>query len=177
MKGLEIAGYIFFAIDVALVVLLCAFAIRWFFVRKKEDSQKTIREPNFYAIVGVLGSLLVLVFIAFAMFDTSMTSNSKDERMLAAIMFSFMLYLCVFVGFSGINWKITVEDDCFYFTNSFGERKQYGYDEVTIKDLRACYRVYKGKKHIVGVSYTYPNYNALEQAKYKYDGKHSQAQL
>lgn len=169
MTGLEIAGYTIFAIGVALAIFFGIAAIIRFFAEKKEDLLKTIRQPNFYMVAGACGTVIMLFAISLAMFVPSITSNTKEERFVASILLSFILNLNEVVGIMGTNWKIALDDDCFYFTNTIGIKKRYRYDEIRIKYIRAGYRVYKGKRHIVGISYLQENYDALDKAKRAYD--------
>jgi len=165
MTGLEIAGYTIFAIGVALAIFFGITAFIRYISERKEDTSKTIRQPRFYVIVGGYATICALTIIVLAMFVPSISSNTTEERFTAAILFSFMLYFGEIFGIIGTSWKIELEDDCFYFTNVFGIKKRYKYEDVNFKYVSLGYRVYKGKKYITTMNNMQDNYDALAKAK------------
>lgn len=169
MTGLEIAGYTVFAIGVAAAIFFGITAIMRFVAEKKEDESKTIRQPKMYMVVGVCGTAIMLFAISLAMFVPSISSNTKEERFVASMLLSFILYLNEVVGIIGTTWKVELKEDCFYYTNMFAIKKRYGYDEVRFKYINAGYRVYKGKRYITTMTCMQENYDALEKTKRAYD--------
>ena len=165
MTGLEIAGYTIFAIGVALAIFFGITAFIRYILERKEDTSKTIRQPRFYVTVGGYVTICALAVIVLAMFVPSISSNTKEERFTAAILFSFMLYVGEIFGIIGTSWKIELEDDCFYFTNIFGIKKRYKYEDVNFKYVSLGYRVYKGKKYLTTMNNMQVNYDALAKAK------------
>ncbi len=169
MKALEIIAYICFAIGAIFLIYLGVITIRYIFALKKEDVSKTIRQLKISVPVGIIWVVVMLFFAGLSIFPNTIVSNTWIERWGYGIALVFMESFGGVIACMGINWKIVIEEDCFYFTNTFGIKKQYRYDEIRIKYIRAGYRVYKGKRHIVGISYLQENYDALDKAKRTYD--------
>lgn len=169
MKALEIIAYICFAIGAIFLIYLGVITIRYIFALKKEDVSKTIRQLKISVPVGIIWVVVMLFFAGLSIFPNTIVSNTWIERWGYGIALVFMESFGGVIACMGINWKIVIEEDCFYFTNTFGIKKQYRYDEIRIKYIRAGYRVYKGKRHIVGISYLQENYDALDKAKRAYD--------
>mgnify|MGYP004643125823 FL=1 len=169
MKALEIIAYICFAIGAIFLIYLGVITIRYIVALKKEDASKTIHQLQLSVPVGIIWVVATLFFAVISIFPNEAVSSPLIERLSAGITFVFMESFGGVIACMGINWKIVIEEDCFYFTNTFGIKKQYRYDEIRIKYIRAEYRVYKGKRHIVGISYLQENYDALDKAKRAYD--------
>ena len=63
-----------------------------------------------------------------------------------------------------LNWKIEVKEDRFVFTNTFKKRREYKFDEIEERQLRACYRYYHNGKHIVCISMLLDDFYMLSDA-------------
>lgn len=70
-----------------------------------------------------------------------------------------------------LNWKIEVKEDRFVFTNTFKKRREYKFEEIEERQLRACYRYCHNGKHIVCISMLLDNFYMLSEAIAAYRAK------
>ena len=57
------------------------------------------------------------------------------------------------------------------FTNTFKKRREYKFDEIEERQLRACDRYYHNGKHIVGISMLLDDFYMLSEAIAAYRSK------
>lgn len=159
---------IFGAISVVLVIILF-FSRYWLNKReitKTEGINSVIRQPKAYLYVGIGG---IIIFVALGLFfllaPESMIANYEDGVRLP-VFFMFIGICCPYslIILLQINWKIEIGEHEFTFKNMFGKKRIYQFEEVEVKLLSRCTRFYKDGKHIVGISYLQPNWDALEKA-------------
>lgn len=50
-----------------------------------------------------------------------------------------------------IEWEIEVNEHSFNLINMFGKPMKYNYNEVSIKNIRSWFGIYKGNKYILGL--------------------------
>ena len=96
--------------------------------------------------------------------------NIFRELLLVARFYVWTSLCGFFVSFQ-LNWKIEVKKDKFTFTNTFKKKKTYKFDEIEVRELRACYRYYHNGKHIVGILMLLDDFYMLSEAIAAYRAK------
>ena len=64
-----------------------------------------------------------------------------------------------------------MKEDRFVFTNTFKKRREYKFEEIEERQLRACYRYCHNGKHIVCISMLLDDFYMLSEAIAAYRGK------
>ncbi len=132
--------------DVIAVILLIK-SIRqeiWIDKMSEEEWSKLIINNSYFKWISVVGLLIAANTVWFP-------SNFSTEPLGAQIIYTVfvcgleILGLCV--GLMGLNWRIEIKDDHFIYTNTFGIKKTYKFNEVRYKTMTAVSRYYKiGKR-------------------------------
>lgn len=141
---------------------------------KKELSEKIIKWSWRYSIIGVIGVGIIFVVSLFSMVDNPVIIQYSNKDML--IIYSFSLFpLCVSIWLCcmSLNWSVELKESTFLYTNSFGIKREYRYDEFYSKPKRACWRYYKKghKLYLFSISYMMPNSDLLEEKLQEYNMK------
>lgn len=90
--------------------------------------------------------------------------TDPDDRFLCCLPCILLIVWAVWLISLQLNWKIEIKKDEFTFTNTFKKKKTYKYDEIEVRELRACYRYYHNGKHIVGISLLLDDFYMLSEA-------------
>lgn len=172
--NIKIIGYI------ELGILSCIF-IGWiiFCVRKKEvifgkeksDGKITIGKT--WAKVAIFTTVATFIFVIWCLLDISGYNElDRYKENLVYAQFILLFFLgSLFLFFALINWKILLYEDHFAFTNSFGVKHSYYYDEFIVKRLRAGYAYYRKGRRLFNVAFIQPNHEALTIAINAFKGK------
>lgn len=157
--------YICLAVALAALLLLRVFLKKWSKnINDKEDKntiKNIIKQPRVYKIGGIISCICIIL--------TTTLCFIFVEELMETILATCIVFVPLLLG--GIvmicyekNWKIEIQQDDFIYTNLFSKRKTYNLNEVTVKYLKSCYRIYVNEKHIVGISYMQNNNMALADA-------------
>mgnify|MGYP007028390802 FL=1 len=103
--------------------------------------------------------------------DHIFTDPDYEVRVAVSILFILLIIWAVWLILLQLNWKIEVKEDRFVFTNTFKKRREYKFDEIEERQLRACYRYYHNGKHIVGISMLLDDFYMLSEAIAAYRSK------
>ena len=103
--------------------------------------------------------------------DHIFTDPDYEVRVAVSILFILLIIWAVWLILLQLNWKIEVKEDRFVFTNTFKKRREYKFDEIEERQLRACYRYYHNGKHIVGISMLLDDLYMLSEAIAAYRSK------
>jgi hypothetical protein len=138
---------------------------------KNNEASNIIRQPKQYLYAGILIlSICVVLSIFFALLPSSAIAGYVDEysRLQLFVVPTLLFFPGIYITVLQLNWKIEIKESEFEFTNSFGRKRAYKFDEIDVKQLSRCTRFYKNKKHIVGISMLQENYDSLEKAIFHY---------
>lgn len=157
-----IAAYVVFGIS-TLLVASALFSALWYVIslkRHPEPKEKIIRQPKSYRILS-LGIVLIYAFMASALFWTEISVDGKAAP--DAVMVFFMVVIldwwtCLY----SFNWKVEIFDDYFVHTNFLGIKNRYSYDEIEIRNYKACDRIFVDGKYKFTISYLQENIRAIE---------------
>ena len=140
---------------------------------QERDALSVIRYPKWCLYLGIGGGgfSLFMVFFCLLLPDRFVTDPDYEVRVAASILFILLIIWAVWLILLQLNWKIEVKKDEFTFTNTLKKKKTYKYDEIEVRELRACYRYYHNGKHIVGISLLLENCYALSDAIFAYKVK------
>lgn len=125
-----------------------------------------IRQPKAFLFVGVAGLIVFLALAFFVLFAPASMLADFDEDMrvpYAVLLFVFCLPYVIFLLFRLV-WRIEVKEDIFIFRNVFGKKKEYGYEDINIKQTRQGSKIYLKDKRIVYISFYCENWFAFETA-------------
>ena len=160
---------------IATVVVLLVFKIliRTKRIKINSEEKNVIRQPSVYFWAGIITVPIGISLSLLALFmPGEMIANyTETEYWVRYILFAVFLVisiLCSLFIFFQLNWRIDIREDEFEYRNLFRRRMVYKFSEVKVKELKSCTRFYCNGKHIVGISYLQENYDALENAIYKY---------
>lgn len=135
-----------------------------------ETANNIIRQPKEYLYAGIIiisSCIFSILFIAF-MPEYMIVNYAKGMKLvMISVAMTIMLSGLYFIILQVI-WRIEIKENEFEFTNTFGRKRTYKFDEVEVRHLSRCTRFYKNKKHIVGISMLQENYDALEKAIFRY---------
>ena len=139
----------------------------------EEGVISVIRQPIIYLYVGIVGGGFSLFMTALFLLgpDHIFPDPDYEVRVAVSILFILLIIWAVWLILLQLNWKIEVKEDRFVFTNTFKKRREYKFDEIEERQLRACYRYYHNGKHIVGISLLLENCYALSDAIFPYKVK------
>ena len=132
-----------------------------------------IRQPIIYLYVGIIAGVDWLFIALLYLFGPASIFDFTEyiQRIAASCPFLCLdIAMWFFVSFQ-LNWKIEIKKDGFTFTNTFKKKKTYKYDEIEVRELRACYRYYHNGKHIVGISLLLDDFYMLSEAIAAYRAK------
>jgi formate/nitrite transporter FocA (FNT family) len=126
-----------------------------------------IRQPKDYLLSGI-ACFLLSIGLTFFVLCSERIESDKPEAIIS-IVFIFLLSIAsMFVIVVYINWKIEIGISEFIFTNAFRRKRIYSYEDIEMRQLKACTRFYYNGKHIVAISVLQKNFNALENAIFDY---------
>ena len=166
---------------ICIVTFEILFILIKLFIDKKMSSDRTksigalnvIRQPKAFLFVGVAGLIVFSALAFFVLFAPASMLADFDEDMrvpYAVLLFVFCLPYVIFLLFRLI-WRIEVKEDSFMFRNVFGKKKEYGYDDIVVKQTRQGAKIYLNDKRIVNISYFFENWFAFETALSFYKSK------
>ncbi len=133
--------------------------------------ENIIKQPKEYLYAGIFVlSICVVVSAFFALLPSSAIAGYVDEysRLQLFVVPMLLFFLGIYITVLQLNWKIEIKEGEFEFTNTFGRKRTYRFDEIEVRQLSKCTRFYKNKRHIVGISMLQDNYYALEKAIFRY---------
>ena len=138
-----------------------------------EDVLAVIRQPKWYLWGGGLAATVYFVGILFFLLgpDRLFTDPDYASRISISCFVLFLGIATLFLVSFQLNWKIEVKEDRFVFTNTFKKRREYKFEEIEERQLRACYRYYHNGKHIVGISMLLDDFYMLSDAIAAYRAK------
>ena len=161
---------VFGASMIILVVLMVLFR----YGLSKKTNRKTkiiknsniIRQPKFYFYVGIAG---IVVFFSMAILglvapDNMVIQNDFMERIIICIVLLLVCVPYVFIILFQLNWRVEIGENEFTFTNIWGIKRKYLFEEIVIKQLGRSSKFYCRGKLIIGISYLQDNWFALEKA-------------
>lgn len=166
---MEIAAYTVFVISTLLVASVLFSAVKYLVIVKthREDNKNLIRQPNLYRLIS-LGILLCYASMLAAIFWPEKFAGSIKETISGGMMLTMFILLFWWVGLMAFNWKVELFDDCFIHTNFIGVKHKYNYDEIEIRQYKACDRIFTDGKYRFTVSYLQENSDAINIARARY---------
>ena len=140
---------------------------------QERDVLSVIRYPKWCLYLGLGGGGFSLFMTALFLLgpDHIFTDPDYEVRVAVSILFILLIIWAVWLILLQLNWKIEVKEDRFVFTNTFKKRREYKFDEIEERQLRACYRYYHNGKHIVGISMLLDDFYMLSEAIAAYRSK------
>ena len=140
---------------------------------QERDVLSVIRYPKWCLYLGIVGGGFSLFMTALLLLgpDHIFTDPDYEVRVAVSILFILLIIWAVWLILLQLNWKIEVKEDRFVFTNTFKKRREYKFDEIEERQLRACYRYYHNGKHIVGISMLLDDFYMLSEAIAAYRSK------
>ena len=123
-----------------------------------------IKQPPFYSYVGILG---VLAFVTIAM----IFFFAQNDIVAGIVMLAITLPYIILIVWSR-NWKITFDNNGFYFTNIIKKQRHFLYKDVKIENTTRGLRIYIGKKKILAVSFLVANVDTLYSTYIKWHREH-----
>ena len=140
---------------------------------QERDVLSVIRYPKWCLYLGIVGGGFSLFMTALFLLgpDHIFTDPDYEVRVAVSILFILLIIWAVWLILLQLNWKIEVKEDRFVFTNTFKKRREYKFDEIEERQLRACYRYYHNGKHIVCISMLLDDFYMLSEAIAAYRAK------
>ena len=140
---------------------------------QERDVLSVIRYPKWCLYLGIGGGGFSLFMTALFLLgpDHIFTDPDYEVRVAASILFILLIIWAVWLILLQLNWKIEVKEDRFVFTNTFKKRREYKFDEIEERQLRASYRYYHNGKPIVGISMLLDDFYMLSEAIAAYRSK------
>lgn len=158
-----IAAYIVFGIS-TLLVAWALFTALWYVIslkRRPVPKEKIIRQPKYFRLVSP-GILLFYAFMIAAIFWPEKFAGTAQETVFWGMMFIIFVLLGWWVNLYSFNWKVEIFDDYFVHTNFLGIKNRYSYDEIEIRNYKACDRIFVDGKYKFTISYLQENIRAIE---------------
>jgi hypothetical protein len=157
---------IFYGIMLA-VGIIARFLFRYFRSKnskpsKKEENSNIIKQPQLYFNVGLFG---LIVFTAGGIF-AFLTETEPYYILIFMMDIPFVFFIII-----QLNWRIQVYENKFIFRNMLRISRTYNFDNIKVRELTSATRFYKGKKHIVGISFLQDNWDCLQNAIKAYEKK------
>ena len=131
-----------------------------------------------WAKVTLFTTIATFIFVIWCLL---VISRERDlelyKEYFAYAQFLVLFFLgSVFLFSVSINWEVLLYEDRFAFTNGFGVKRSYYYDEIKIKRLVGCaYACCRRGHRLLSVSDIQPNREILELAINRFKGKQTYA--
>ncbi len=158
-----IAAYVVFGIS-TLLVASALFSALWYVISAKTHpapKEKIIRQPKYFRFVSLCG-LLFYAFMTAAIFWPEKFAGTVQETVSGGMMFILFITLDWWTCLYSFNWKVEIFDDYFVHTNFLGIKNRYSYDEIEIRNYKACDRIFVDGKYKFTISYLQENIRAIE---------------
>lgn len=159
-----IAAYIVFGIGTLLFALALFSVLRYVISAKIHPvpKGKIILQPRYYRIVSPPAMILSYAFMTAAIFWPENFAGPVRESVFWGMMFIFFVILGWWACSYSFNWKIEIFDDYFVHTNFLGIKNRYSYDEIEIRNYKACDRIFVDGRYKFTISYLQENILAIE---------------
>ena len=177
--GIKLIGYIELCLVCCILVgcaLLGVKKRRFLFGKEKCDGKITMNKT--VAKITVFTTIAIFLFVIWCLLSISRENELeryKENLILAQFLLLFFLG-SVFMFFFSVNWEVFLYNDHFVFTNWFGIKHKYFYDELRIKRLVGeAYACYRRGRRLLSVSDVQPNREILKLAINGFKGKQTYA--
>lgn len=163
---MEIAAYTVFALNTLAEVMLMISAIKYLFALKRNavTKEKCIQH-HYVCRLLALGTLFCYGAMIACIFFPNAATGTEEENMAIGMLWTLGEILLWTIGMYGFNWKVELFDDCFIHTNFIGVKHKYNYDEIEIRQYKACDRIFTNGKYRFTVSYLQENSDAIDIAR------------
>lgn len=181
-KAIHIVSYVIFSILSALFLWGLILFCKYMFVDRRKfflERNKYIRWNSGYVGVGFAGSVLFWLLLLWLIFDPTgdfKSLGTPEENMVLAMAFSLIDLMTLFLLICPLNWRIQVESDYCIYTNTFGIKHKFKYDELELQPFRAVYKGYAGGLWRFSVSYRQENSAVLVAAWQSYLKSHQETE-
>ena len=141
-------------------------AERWKNVKSNVSRETRCDEARFYYIKK---GCVYMMFHVKHMFGLLIDRDFFQKDISQFLGYLFVEWTGIILGIlsccMSLNWSVELKESTFLYTNSFGIKREYRYDEFYSKPMRACWRYYKkGRKlYLFSISYMIPNSDLLEE--------------
>ena len=154
-------------ISLLIHVFLCVYFLIKIVKRNKEKTYyNKILWPTLY---GQIGTISMIGILAICVFGLLIDRDFFQKDISQFLGYLFVEWTGIILGIlsccMSLNWSVELKESTFLYTNSFGIKREYRYDEFYSKPMRACWRYYKkGRKlYLFSISYMIPNSDLLEE--------------
>lgn len=117
--------HIFIGVLVSIaIVIVVNFIFEYISSRKEKAETNIVRLPKIYAIIGFV------CFIAILALMIASILLSGDCFAWFIMLFSVFLFMCLFLVFSPLNWRIKYDDETFEYRTSFRHTLKFKYSDI-----------------------------------------------
>lgn len=176
---IKIIGYVELGILSCIFIIWIIFCVKkrkFLFGREKCDGKITMSKT--VAKITVFTTIATFLFVIWCLLSISRENELeryKENLILAQFLLLFFLG-SVFMFFFSVNWEVCLYNDHFVFTNWFGIKHKYFYDELRFKGLVGeAYACYRRGRRLLSVSAMQPNREILKLAINGFKGKQTYA--
>lgn len=176
--NIKIIGYIELGVICSILVGSILFGIKKrSYLFGKEENNAKITQNKAYAKLLIPTTVAIAIFAFWCLLDIS---GYKDldrykENLIFAQFFLLVFIVSAYMFFYSVNWEIFLYEDRFTFTNGFGVKRSYYYDELIVKKLSAGYAYFRKGHWLFNVAFIQPNHEALTIALNTFKGKQTYA--
>ena len=162
-------------ISLLIHVFLCVYFLIKIVKRKKEKTYyNKIQWPTLYGQIGTASMIGIFVLCIFLLIIERNSIPRDASQFVGYVLIEWTgIILGILSCCMSLNWSVELKESTFLYTNSFGIKREYRYDEFYSKPMRACWRYYKkGRKlYLFSISYMIPNSDLLEEKLQEYNMK------
>lgn len=167
-----IAAYIVFGIGTLLFALALFSVLRYVISAKIHPvpKEKIILQPRYYRLVSPCIIIFAYGFMTAGIFWPEKFAGTVQESVSGGMMFIIFVIHGWWACSYSFNWKVEIFDDYFVHTNFLGVKNRYSYDEIEIRNYKACDRISVDGRYKFTISYLQENIRAIEigRAWYRY---------
>lgn len=154
-------------ISLLIHVFLCVYFLIKLVKRNKEKTYyNKILWPTLYGQIGTAFMIGIFVLCIFLLIIERNSIPRDASQFVGYVLIEWTgIVLGILSCCMSLNWSVELKESTFLYTNSFGIKREYRYDEFYSKPMRACWRYYKkGRKlYLFSISYMIPNSDLLEE--------------
>ncbi|MCL2570169.1 MAG: hypothetical protein FWE16_03100 [Firmicutes bacterium] len=110
---------------------------------------------------------IISIFVILFEQSNSLATNVAVTVSLQLVFSMIGLFFTLFQ----VNWKVEIFSSEFIYTNLFRKKGKYNFAEIKVKMRNGSYRIYKGDKRVLLISFLVENHELFSNAVKEYSKK------